>query len=778
MATGYEQIRPIKGIYQSSGDVILAEFTDDDFISIINGGTGGTSKAGARTSLELIQYTEYNTFSEFESPTTSRLSLNNQDGKLYYSYNNTWKEIANLTKSKYYTAEGFDDVESFIFNNRFITSYDGGTLTLDIDVVDITDRLDVIEGDVDITGSILNTVQDNIDLLLDGVIPELDTLKEIATSLGDAVDIKNQLDIVSNDLSTEITNRTDADTVLTTNLTTETTDRTDADTVLTASIAAEVTNRIDADTVLTASIAAEVTNRTDADTVLTASIAAEVTNRTDANTLLTTSIATEVTNRTTADTLLTTNLATEVTDRTTADTLLTTNLATEVTNRTDADILLTTNLATEVTDRTDADTVITDNVVVITDRLNVIEGGVSTTGSILNTVQDNIDLLLDGVIPELDTLKEIATSLGDTVDFKSQYDITVSDLSSLSTKVDDIDDQLTSSEQLISTVIDSLNSLSGSVSPELNTLQKIAESLGNSVNIKDQLDIVSTNLATEVTDRTAADTLLTTNLATEVTDRTAGDTLLTTNLATEVTDRTAADTVLTTNLATEVTDRTAADTVLTTNLATEVTDRTAADTLLTTNLATEVTDRTAADTVLTTNLATEVTDRTDANALITTSIATEVTDRIAGDTILTTNLATEVTNRTDADTVLTTNLATEVSDRIAADTVLTTNLATEVTDRTDDVNNILSILNNFSYDGHDNNIINDTHPTGLMLDKQTGKYKPSLLNMGHFIPFKRENNDVDDVNLITTFDGNVLLSSTLRFWKHNGEQDNISFIIV
>ena len=197
MATGYEQIRPIKGIYQSSGDVILAEFTDDDFISIINGGTGGTSKAGARTSLELIQYTEYNTFSEFESPTTSRLSLNNQDGKLYYSYNNTWKEIANLTKSKHYTAEGFDDVESFIFNNRFITSYDDGTLTLDIDVVDITDRLDVIEGDVDITGSILNTVQDNIDLLLDGVIPELDTLKEIATSLGDAVDIKNQLDIVS-----------------------------------------------------------------------------------------------------------------------------------------------------------------------------------------------------------------------------------------------------------------------------------------------------------------------------------------------------------------------------------------------------------------------------------------------------------------------------------------------------------------------------------------------------------------------------------------------------
>ena len=95
MATGYEQIRPIKGIYQSSGDVILAEFTDDDFISIINGGTGGTSKAGARTSLELIQYTEYNTFSEISenddiNPVASEKRLPGiKDEQRYFRKNTT-----------------------------------------------------------------------------------------------------------------------------------------------------------------------------------------------------------------------------------------------------------------------------------------------------------------------------------------------------------------------------------------------------------------------------------------------------------------------------------------------------------------------------------------------------------------------------------------------------------------------------------------------------------------------------------------------------------------
>jgi hypothetical protein len=425
---------------------------------------------GARISLEVIKYNEYQNLNSFEPPTSSQLALNYDDGKMYYSHNNEWISISD-TLAKHSTDVGFNNVESFVFNDRFITVYNDGILEVDLYIDDITGRLDVIEGDVNTSGSILHTVQENIDLLLDGVIPELDTLKEIATSLGDAVDIKVQLDTIG------------------------------------------------------------------------------------------------------------TNLATESSDRITSDNTLTSNLS------------------------------------ILSDKLDVIEGDVNTDGSILHTVQENIDLLLDGVIPELDTLKEIATSLGGAVDFKSQYDITVSDLLALNTKVDGIDSQVGNSEQILNIVQGQVDNLLDGVVPELNTLQKIANSLGNAVDVKDQLDVVSTNLTTETTDRTSADA------------------------------------------------------------------------------------------------------------------------------------------------------------------VLTTNLATEVSDRIDDINNISSILNNFSYDGHDNNVLNDTHPTGLMLDKQTGKYKPSLLNLGHFISFKRKNGDVDDINLISTLDGDILLSSTLRFWQHDGTSDNISLIL-
>jgi len=470
MPTGYEQVRPLKSIIQSNGEVILAEFTDNDFISIESGGTGATSKVGARISLEVIKYNEYQNLNSFEPPTSSQLALNYDDGKMYYSHNNEWISISD-TLAKHSTDVGFNNVESFVFNDRFITVYNDGILEVDLYIDDITGRLDVIEGDVNTSGSILHTVQENIDLLLDGVIPELDTLKEIATSLGDAVDIKVQLDTIG------------------------------------------------------------------------------------------------------------------------------------------------TNLATETSDRIADDNTITSNLTSLSDKINIIESDVDTDGSILHTVQENINLLLDGVIPELDTLKEIATSLGGAVDFKSQYDITVSDLLALNTKVDGIDSQVGNSEQILNIVQGQVDNLLDGVVPELNTLQKIANSLGNAVDVKDQLDVVSTNLTTETTDRTSADA------------------------------------------------------------------------------------------------------------------------------------------------------------------VLTTNLATEVSDRIDDINNISSILNNFSYDGHDNNVLNDTHPTGLMLDKQTGKYKPSLLNLGHFISFKRKNGDVDDINLISTLDGDILLSSTLRFWQHDGTSDNISLIL-
>ena len=300
-------------------------------------------------------------------------------------------------------------------------------------------------------------------------------------------------------------------------------------------------------------------------------------------------------------------------------------ISTETTDRIAADAVLSTNLATEVTDRTAADNALQNTI------NNALDLKADTT-----YVDSSISDLIGSAPETLDTLNELAAALGDDAN------------------------HVTTMTTLIGTKSDI-----SYVDSAVNTL--------------------TTNLATEVTDRTAADAVLTTNLATEVTDRIASDAILTTNLATEVTDRIAADAVLTTNLATEVTDRTAADAVLTTNLATETTNRIAADTLLTTNLATEVTDRTAADAVLTTNLATETTDRIAADTLLTTNLSTEVTDRTAADAVLTTNLATETTNRIAADAALqnTINDALDLKSDISYVDALVGSITTTLLDLTD-----------------------------------------------------------------------------------------------
>lgn len=94
----------------------------------------------------------------------------------------------------------------------------------------------------------------------------------------------------------------------------------------------------------------------------------------------------------------------------------------------------------------------------------------------------------------------------------------------------------------------------------------------------------------------------------------------------EIIDRTAA-------VATERSQRIAADTTLTNNLAAEVTARTNADTTLQNNINAEATTRGNADTVLTNNLATEVTNRTNADTTLTNNLAAEVTNRINGDNL-------------------------------------------------------------------------------------------------------------------------------------------------
>ena len=55
----FDTVRPIKAILQGDGEVILAEFSDSDFVQIAQGGTGASTAAGARDNLQLIRYTEF-----------------------------------------------------------------------------------------------------------------------------------------------------------------------------------------------------------------------------------------------------------------------------------------------------------------------------------------------------------------------------------------------------------------------------------------------------------------------------------------------------------------------------------------------------------------------------------------------------------------------------------------------------------------------------------------------------------------------------------------------
>ena len=79
---------------------------------------------------------------------------------------------------------------------------------------------------------------------------------------------RQETETVSNNLTTEITNRKYADTTLQGQITTEITNRENADTTLQGQITTEITNRKNADTTLQGQITTEITNREKADTTL------------------------------------------------------------------------------------------------------------------------------------------------------------------------------------------------------------------------------------------------------------------------------------------------------------------------------------------------------------------------------------------------------------------------------------------------------------------------------------------------------------------------------
>lgn len=236
-------------------------------------------------------------------------------------------------------------------------------------------------------------------------------------------------------------------------------------------------------------------------------------------------------------------------------------------------------------------------------------------------------------------------------------------------------------------------------------------------------------IATETTDRTAADVVHTADIATNAAA-----------IATETTDRTSADVVHTTGIAAntaaiaqEVTDRTAlirqeadgsihigANSLITqevggvqqlyaqdaganpininvtngsdllvngvsvatdADVAAETTRATTAEATLQSNINAEAVTRGNADAALQTNINNEAATRAAADVVLQTNINNEASTRAAADVVLQSNIANEAATRSNEDSLIRASIQTEASTRAAADSALGQRIDTEAVTR-------------------------------------------------------------------------------------------------
>lgn len=177
-------------------------------------------------------------------------------------------------------------------------------------------------------------------------------------------------------------------------ITKEVTERTEADKQLQTNIDAETSARISADQQLQGNIEAEATARNAADKDLEDKLAAEVTARTNADTQLQANLDAEANTRSIADQDLQDQISKEIVARTDGDTALQSSVDKEVAARTDADSNLQSSINTEVDARAKADQGLQDQVTAeIAARTNADKNESSTRASADNNLQEQINAL-------------------------------------------------------------------------------------------------------------------------------------------------------------------------------------------------------------------------------------------------------------------------------------------------------------------------------------------------------------------------------------------------
>jgi hypothetical protein len=358
-------------------------------------------------------------------------------------------------------------------------------------------------------------------------------------------------------------------------LTNEANIRAAADLALTNALNTEITNRINFDLLKEDVVNKSQNVNTDAasatkypsvkaiktyvdasDSNLTSNLNAETAARIAGDNTLTTNIAAEVTRATALDNTLTNNLLQELIRASAAENTLTTNLATEVSNRTNAD-LLKENLSNKSTNVT-TDGVSDIKYPSVKSVKTYVDAGVATATTAVNN-EASVRAAADATL---------TTNLATEITNRTNADLLKEDLANKSTNV--------TTDGTSNTKYPSVKAVKDYVDAGVTTA---TTAVNNEASVRAAADAtLTTNLATEITNRTNADLLKediankSTNVSTDGTSNTkypsvkavkdyvdAGVTTATTAVNNEAIVRAAADATLTTNLATEITNRTNAD---------------------------------------------------------------------------------------------------------------------------------------------------------------------------------------------------------------------------
>lgn len=387
------------------------------------------------------------------------------------------------------------------------------------------------------------------------------------------------------------------------------------------------------------------------------------------------------------------NFATTITKKLAA---ITEQLNQEITNRTEADAQVQANVDKEVSDRKEADTALEAKLKEYVDNeVDKITGNTDGIQASLNKeIQDrkDADAALQAAITKEETDRKAADAALDTRVTANATKIQELALSiqdavntvknELQAKIDALQTEVNANKANIQRNTDRLNDQITKEAEDYAELKGMvnaeAEARANAdTNLKSQVDKVNIDLNTEVSKREAGDTVLQQNIDKEISDRTAADTLLdnkfTGLMNTESTARANEDEKINARIDQEIKDRKAGDDALSTRidslnsgvtgsldeLREKVTNNTTA-------IQTEVERAKAAEQALKDSLTTAMENHKDDLVAISKDINDEAQSRLQEDTKLQNNIDTETLNRTQADTLLENKITQEVSDRVQA----------------------------------------------------------------------------------------------------------------